>query len=51
MALHSVYQLTKFEAPSFNHFRNSLITSFHCPNSQKAKTHTLEISPGYKSIT
>ena len=51
IALHIVYQLTKFEAPSFNHFRNSLITSFQCPNSQKAKTHPLEISPGYKSIT
>ena len=27
-----LYQLTKFEAPNYIDFQNSLITSFQCPN-------------------
>ena len=33
-----LYQLTKFEAPSYNDFRNSLISIFQCPNSQRVIT-------------
>ena len=33
-----LYQLATFEAPSYNHFRNSLITIFQCPNSKRAIT-------------
>ena len=31
-------QLTKFEAPSYNSFRDMLITSFQCQNLQRVHT-------------
>ena len=31
-----LYKLTKFEAPSYNNFWDNLITSFQCPNLQRA---------------
>ena len=34
----SSFHLTEFEAPSYIHFWNSLITSFQCPNFQRAVT-------------
>ena len=34
----TLYQLTKFEAPCYSTFPNSLITIVQCPNSQKAIT-------------
>ena len=33
-----LYQLTKFEAPSYNSFWDILVTSFQCQNLQRAIT-------------
>ena len=38
------YQMTIFEAASYNNFRDILITSFQCPNLQRAITRKNKIT-------
>ena len=42
-----LYQLTKFEAPKYNAYLEILISSFQCPNLQRAINQTVfKKSPG-----